>query len=109
MKIAIQEAKKCLSLGEVPIGAVIINKNGKIISKAGNRIESEKDPTAISMTPAFGASLHAGHQVHGFHFFRGMLAYPVTTSLPNGANKALLFLKTSPPTTSRQTSIADHS
>jgi len=46
MKIAIQEAKKCLSLGEVPIGAVIINKNGKIISKAGNRIESEKDPTA---------------------------------------------------------------
>ena len=46
MKIALEEAKKCFALGEVPIGAVITNKTGKIISKAGNRVETSNDPTA---------------------------------------------------------------
>ncbi len=38
MRIAINEAKKALILGEVPVGAVIV-KNGKIISKAYNKKE----------------------------------------------------------------------
>ncbi len=38
MKIAINEAKKALILGEVPVGAVIV-KEGKIISKAYNKKE----------------------------------------------------------------------
>ena len=46
MKIVLEEAKKCFALGEVPIGAVITNKTGKIISKAGNRVETSNDPTA---------------------------------------------------------------
>ncbi len=46
MKIAIEEAKKCISLGEVPIGAALTDKNGSIISRAGNRVETYQDPTA---------------------------------------------------------------
>lgn len=38
MRIAINEAKKALILGEVPVGAVIV-KNGKVLSKAYNKKE----------------------------------------------------------------------
>lgn len=42
MKTALSEAEKALLLGEVPVGAVIV-RNGKIIAKAHNTRESEKN------------------------------------------------------------------
>jgi len=45
MKIALQEAEKAFSEGEVPVGAVIVHKN-KIIAKGHNLVERLKDPTA---------------------------------------------------------------
>lgn len=38
MKLAIQQAKKCLKHGDVPVGAVIV-KNGKVLAKAFNKKE----------------------------------------------------------------------
>lgn len=47
MDLAIKEAIAAGKRGEVPIGAVIVDpKNGKIISRAGNRTEEDNDPTA---------------------------------------------------------------
>lgn len=45
MKIAIEEAKKCLFLDEVPVGAIIV-KDGKIIARAHNLRETLRDATA---------------------------------------------------------------
>lgn len=45
MKIALEEAKKAYSKGEVPIGAVIV-KNGEIIAKAHNLKETLKSVIA---------------------------------------------------------------
>ena len=45
MMQALEEAKKALSLKEVPIGAVIV-RNGEIIARAHNLRETAKDPTA---------------------------------------------------------------
>ena len=45
MPLAIIEAKKAASRGEVPVGA-LIEINGEIISSAGNRTRELKDPTA---------------------------------------------------------------
>lgn len=45
MEIALEEARIAESLGEVPVGAVIV-KYGTVISKAHNLRESLKDPTA---------------------------------------------------------------
>lgn len=45
MEIALEEAKKAMDLGEVPVGAIIV-KDNKIISKAHNLKETLKDPTA---------------------------------------------------------------
>lgn len=44
MNVAIKLAKKALRKNEVPIGAVIV-KNGKIIAKAYNKKEKNKDST----------------------------------------------------------------
>ena len=46
MEIALKEAQKAFSIGEVPVGAVITDLNGIIISKAHNLIEKKKDATA---------------------------------------------------------------
>lgn len=46
MNQAIIEAKLAASLGEAPVGAVIVDKNGKIIAKAHNLRETTKDATA---------------------------------------------------------------
>ena len=44
MKLAIDEAKKSLIKNEVPVGAIIVDKNKNIISKAHNRVEEKKNP-----------------------------------------------------------------
>ncbi len=44
MKIALDEAKKASSLGEVPVGAVLV-KDNQIIAKAHNLVEAKNDAT----------------------------------------------------------------
>ena len=44
MALALREAEKAAKIGEVPIGAVIV-KDGEVIARGHNRIESGKDPT----------------------------------------------------------------
>ncbi|MGL4485048.1 MAG: tRNA adenosine(34) deaminase TadA [Anaerovoracaceae bacterium] len=45
MQIALTEAEKAFAKSEVPVGAIII-KDGNIIAKAHNQVETLKDPTA---------------------------------------------------------------
>ncbi|SMC27353.1 tRNA-adenosine deaminase [Clostridium acidisoli DSM 12555] len=45
LDVAIDEAKKAINEGEVPVGAVIV-KEGKVIAKAHNEKEKSKDCTA---------------------------------------------------------------
>ncbi|HEY9188017.1 MAG TPA: tRNA adenosine(34) deaminase TadA [Ignavibacteria bacterium] len=45
MDIAFREAEKAFKIGEIPIGAVIV-KDGVIIGKGYNQVETLKDPTA---------------------------------------------------------------
>lgn len=45
MEAALEQAKKAETMGEVPIGAVLV-KNGEIIAAAHNLCERKKDPTA---------------------------------------------------------------
>lgn len=42
MRMAIQQAKLSEEIGEVPIGAIIVDKGGKLLAKATNLREKEK-------------------------------------------------------------------
>ncbi|MBG1232093.1 nucleoside deaminase [Aestuariivirga litoralis] len=46
MMLAIEEAKAAAFLGEVPVGAVILSKDGDLLASAANRTLADKDPTA---------------------------------------------------------------
>ena len=46
MQIAVHMAREAAKLGEVPIGAVMVGTDGKILSSGANRTITDVDPTA---------------------------------------------------------------
>ncbi len=46
MRAALAEAEAAGERGEVPVGAVLVDAEGVIIARAGNRVEELSDPTA---------------------------------------------------------------
>lgn len=46
MDIAFAEAEAAAARGEVPVGAVVVDVNGRLLAAAGNRTLELKDPTA---------------------------------------------------------------
>src|SRR4051812_45430688 len=46
MDIALEEARKAQNAGEVPVGAVIVDRDGLVIATGFNQPISQNDPTA---------------------------------------------------------------
>lgn len=46
MQIALAEALSAAKRGEVPVGAVVVASDGRVVAQAGNRTRELKDPTA---------------------------------------------------------------
>jgi tRNA(adenine34) deaminase len=46
MQLALAEAEAAAARGEVPVGAVVVSADGRVIAKAGNRTRELSDPTA---------------------------------------------------------------
>ena len=46
MELAINEALKAKEKQEVPVGAIIVDKNGNVIAKAHNLVETRNDATS---------------------------------------------------------------
>lgn len=55
MTLAIEEAQKAASLGEVPVGAVIV-RDGEVLSRAFNRRETDKNALAHAEIAAIDAA-----------------------------------------------------
>lgn len=59
MAEAIVEATAAANRGEVPIGAVLVDSEGKVLTSAGNRTEELSDPTAHAEIIAIRAACAA--------------------------------------------------
>ena len=46
MQLALAEAEAAAAKGEVPVGAVLVDREGGLLAAAGNRVETDRDPTA---------------------------------------------------------------
>lgn len=46
MRRALEEARKAAALGEVPVGAVLVDAGGALLAAAHNLTEKQNDPTA---------------------------------------------------------------
>jgi tRNA(adenine34) deaminase len=55
MHEALREARQAAEKGEVPVGAVVV-REGRIIGRGHNQVESLKDPTAHAEVLAIGAA-----------------------------------------------------
>ena len=65
MAMALQVAERAAARGEVPVGAVIV-QDEKLLVRAGNRVETDKDPTAHAEMLAIRAAAAA---VSGYRFW----------------------------------------
>lgn len=62
MKLALAQADLAAASGDVPVGAVIVDQNGELLSEGRNRRELEGDPTAHAEIDALRrASKRVGH------------------------------------------------
>ena len=46
MGMALDEARSAADAGEVPVGAVVVDRGGAVLARSGNRRERDGDPTA---------------------------------------------------------------
>jgi len=46
MGLALDEARAAAAAGEVPVGAVVVTRDGAVLAQVGNRRERDGDPTA---------------------------------------------------------------
>ena len=59
MQAALDEAKAAATRGEVPVGAVIVAPDGRVVARAGNRTRELSDPTAHAEVLAIRAACAA--------------------------------------------------
>ncbi|WP_203884614.1 tRNA adenosine(34) deaminase TadA [Planotetraspora kaengkrachanensis] len=62
MRLALAEAVRAGQRGEVPVGAVVVDRNGTVVSAAGNDREASGDPTAHAEVLALRAAAEAAGQ-----------------------------------------------
>lgn len=61
MEIALEEARAAAERGEVPVGAVVTDKAGQVLARAGNEVEARHDPSAhAEMLALRAAAQHLG-------------------------------------------------
>jgi len=59
MSLALAEAEAAARAGEVPVGAVLVDAAGRVLARAGNRVEADHDPTAHAELLAIRAAAAA--------------------------------------------------
>ncbi|MEZ5912792.1 MAG: nucleoside deaminase [Paracoccaceae bacterium] len=59
MDLALQEARAAAGRGEVPVGAVVVAPDGRVVARAGNRTRELCDPTAHAEVLALRAACTA--------------------------------------------------
>ena len=59
MDLALEDARAAADRGEVPVGAVVVDANGSILARAGNRTLELRDPTAHAEVLALRAAATA--------------------------------------------------
>ncbi|MBT1546821.1 nucleoside deaminase [Curtobacterium aurantiacum] len=56
MERALDEARRCLDTGDVPVGAVVLDRDGVVVATGRNEREARQDPTAHAEVLALRAA-----------------------------------------------------
>lgn len=93
MQDALQEARAAARRGEVPVGAVVVDPDGQIVSRAGNRTIELADPTAHAEILAIRAACAkmGSARLPGFHLYVTLEPCPMCASAISQARIARLY------------------
>lgn len=59
MQQALDQARQAAARGEVPVGAVVVDPDGRVVAAAGNQTRQDHDPTAHAEILALRAACRA--------------------------------------------------
>ena len=99
MDAALQQAKAAAARGEVPVGAVIIAPDGKIIARTGNRTRELNDPTAHAEILAIRAACAAlgSQRLAGYDLYVTLEPCPMCAMAISAARIRRLYFGASDP------------
>lgn len=93
MEAALEEARAATERGEVPVGAVIVSPEGRIVARAGNRTRELADPTAHAEILALRAACAAAgsERLPGYALYVTLEPCPMCASAISQARIARLY------------------
>lgn len=99
MEAALAEARAAGARGEVPVGAVIVSPEGRIVARAGNRTRELADPTAHAEILALRAACAAAgsERLPGHDLYVTLEPCPMCASAISQARIARLYYGASDP------------
>jgi tRNA(Arg) A34 adenosine deaminase TadA len=99
MDMALEEARQAAARGEVPVGAVLTDAQGRVVARAGNRTRELSDPTAhAEILVLREACAKAGSErLPGHHLYVTLEPCPMCAAALSAARIARLYYGASDP------------
>lgn len=99
MQAALDEARAAAARGEVPVGAVVVDAQGRIVARAGNRTRELNDPSAhAEMLAIRQACAAAGSErLPGHDLYVTLEPCPMCAAVISAARIARLYYGASDP------------
>ncbi len=93
MPLALSEARAAAERGEVPVGAVVTDADGKVVASAGNRTRELSDPTAHAEVLAIRAACAAAgsERLPGYRLWVTLEPCPMCAAAISAARIATLY------------------
>ena len=99
MSIALDEARAAAARREVPVGAVVVDADGRVVAQAGNRTRELADPTAHAEILALRAACAAAgsERLPGHALYVTLEPCPMCAAAISFARIARLYFGTTDP------------
>ncbi|PCD78111.1 nucleoside deaminase [Pseudothioclava arenosa] len=99
MDQALEEARAAARRGEVPVGAVVVSPEGRVVARAGNRTRELSDPTAHAEILALRAACAAAgsERLPGHDLYVTLEPCPMCAAALSNARIARIYYGASDP------------
>ena len=93
MPLALAEARAAALRGEIPVGAVITDPQGRIVAASGNRTRENHDPTAHAEIEVIRAACKAARseRLPGYHLWVTLEPCPMCAAAISAARIEVLY------------------
>ncbi len=93
MDLALEEARAAADRGEVPVGAVLVDPDGRVVARDGNRTRELNDPTAHAEVQVLraGCVAAASERLPGYDLYVTLEPCPMCAAALSNARIARVY------------------